>query len=102
MGKTGLCVQGWEVHFPTDLHQTRSKLCLDIAINAPATILQSFEKCGLTEQNAEVPQKWTKYTFSKVFKKYFHDFVLVIKHLLDHQTRNQTELRSTNLLAGSF
>ena len=43
-GKTRLCVQGFKAHFPTDLHQTWSKLCLGIAINAPATILQYFEK----------------------------------------------------------
>jgi len=43
-GKNQLCVQGCTTHFPTDLNQTSSKLCLGITINAPATILKYFEK----------------------------------------------------------
>ena len=66
MGKNHLCVQGYEANFPTNFHETRQKLCLGNAINASAKILKYLQKWAPTEQNTEVPEKWTNWSTFKI------------------------------------
>ena len=61
-----MCGQGWAAHFPTDFIKTGLNMSPSTTYNARERILRYFEKQAYTEQNPEVPLKWT------IFRKFYN------------------------------